>query len=138
MAKSEFFTDKGKFVKNFMKVCGAFPVKRNSSDLNAVNDAGELLKKGKVTAIFPQGRIARNINEFEPKAGAALLSVKNNVPIVPVSIYTESRRKPFSKITVRIGKPIENSEDDSIKSARKLTIKVKEQIKTQLEGKHCL
>ncbi len=138
MAKSEFFTDKGLFVKLFMKSLGAFPVKRNSSDMKSVSDAISILNKDKQLGIFPQGKIVKN-NRFEMKSGAALLSVKTDSIIIPVSIYTSNKIRMFSKITVTFGKPIEVECDtrSSIKQARLITKKIKEQISAQLEEKHC-
>ena len=140
MAKSEFFTDKGFFVKYFMKLVGAFPVKRSTADLHSVSDAASLLNQNKQVGIFPQGRIVNDNTSFELKAGAALLAVKTNAPIIPVSIYCENKIRPFSKITVTFGESIVPNQNDgkqSVKSARKLTQKIKEQISAQLEAKHC-
>ena len=140
MAKSEFFTDKGFFVKCFMKLAGAFPVRRSTADLQSVSDAVSLLNQNKQVGIFPQGRIVNDRTSFELKAGAALLAVKTNSPVVPVSIYCEKKIRPFSKITVTFGKAIvPNQYDDkkSVKAARELTQKIKEQISAQLEAEHC-
>ena len=136
MAKSEFFTDSGIFVKFFMKLCGVFPVKRESSDLGSVNTAAQLLSKNKIVGIFPQGKIVKD-GTFEPKSGAALLAVKNQTPVLPVSIDFEGSIRPFSKITVTFGNLIPPPKDTSLKAARGLTKIIKERITAQLEGKHC-
>lgn len=134
MAKSEFFTEHGKFVRRFFRVCGVFPVKRGSADTASVDTASGLLKKGRVVGIFPQGGIFP-LNEFEPKAGAALLAAKNNVPIVPVSIFAEERIRPFTKITVRFGEPL-FSEGGTLRDARRLNKRLGSQISKQLEVGH--
>lgn len=134
MAKSEFFLGRGFLVSLFMKACGVFSVKRNSADVRSANKALELLKKNKIVGVFPQGKIVRNIMDFEPKAGAALLAAKTGSAIIPVSIYTEGRIHPFSKITVRISEPV-YTEDDSLKSARAATIRLRAIITRNLEGK---
>lgn len=140
MAKSEFFTEKGFIVKIFMKLMGAFPVKRNTSDIKSVSDAINLLEQEKQVGIFPQGRIVRDNGSFDLKSGAALLAVKSSAKILPVSIYTEGKIKPFSKITVTFGHtviPAKNSNERTVKSAKQITQKIKEQISAQLEAKHC-
>lgn len=140
MAKSEFFTDKGFFVKYFMKLTGAFPVKRSTADLQSVSDAVLLLNQNKQVGIFPQGRIVNDGTSFELKAGAALLSVKTNSPVLPVSIYCEKKIRPFAKITVTFGEtiiPNQSENLNAVKSARELTKRIKEQISAQLEAKHC-
>lgn len=134
MAKSEFFTDHGIFVRCFFRICGVFPVKRGSADTASVDRASKLLRKGRVVGIFPQGGIAHS-GDFVPKAGAALLAAKNNVPIVPVSIYAEEKIRPFVKITVRLGKPI-YPEGDSLREARQLNKKLGSIVSGQLEEGH--
>lgn len=138
MAKSEFFTEKGFFVKIFMKIVGAFPVKRNTSDIKSVSDAVLLLKHNKKLGIFPQGRIVKD-NNFDMKSGAALLSIKTQTPVLPVSIYTNGKIGLFSEITVTFGEPVyplKNEEKNSVKQARIFTEKIKGQIVAQLEAKH--
>lgn len=139
MAKSEFFTDKGLFVKWFMKIVGAFPVKRNTSDMQSVSDAVSILLSENQIGIFPQGKIVTD-DSFDMKSGAALLSVKTQSPVLPVSIYKDGKTKIFSKITVTFGKliyPADEKSKTSIKQARLLTEKIKEQIIAQLEEGHC-
>lgn len=142
MAKSEFFTDCGFFVKAFMKLCGVFSVKREYSDTGALNKASVLLKNGNIVGIFPQGRIVSIKSVFEPKAGAALLSVKENVPVLPVSVFSQGKIRPFSKITVIIGKTIfpefeSPAKENSLKAARNLNKLIKKSINTQLEDFIC-
>lgn len=117
----------------FMKLCGVFPVKRSSSDIKSVNKANSLLSLGRIIGIFPQGKIVRD-GSFEPKAGSALLAVKNSVPVLPVSIYSKGKIKPFSKITVTFGKLLYPPKDTSLKAARKFSKTIKEQITAQLEA----
>lgn len=137
MAKSEFFTESGIFVRYFMKLCGVVPVRRESSDMGFVNNAAKLLSENKIIGIFPQGKIVSD-GTFEPKAGAALLAVKNRIPVLPVSVYAEGKIRPFAKITVRFGDLIQPPKDNSLKTARNLTKIIKERVTAQLEEKHCL
>lgn len=136
MAKSEFFTDSGKFVRLFFTSCGVFPVVRGSFDRKAVSRAEEHLMQGRQIGIFPQGGISADRKAFSPKAGAALLSVRTHTPVLPVSIYAEGKIRPFAKITVRFGKPMIPPDDDSLKTARQFSKQIKEIITTQLEEEH--
>lgn len=134
MAKSEFFTNHGWFIRCFFRVCGVFPVKRGSADTVSVDTASGLLKKGRVVGIFPQGGIFP-LNEFEPKAGAALLAARNSVPILPVSVFAEKRIRPFTRITVRFGEPL-FSDGSSLRDARLLNKRLGAKISQQLEAGH--
>ena len=135
MAKSEFFNGCGKFVSCFMTLCGVFPVKRNSADKACADRAGQLLKNGKIIGIFPQGKIVRDINSFDPKAGALLLASRFDVPVIPLSIYHEGRIRLFSKMTVRVCEPV-YADDSSLKSARKAALKLKAVMLKGLEGRN--
>ncbi len=136
MAKSEFFTDYGFAVKCFFKICGVFPVKRNSSDTNAVHSAEEILKNNRIVGIFPQGGISNDRKGFSPKAGVAMLAVKTATAVVPASIYFEGKIRLFTQITVRFGQVLIPSKDSSVKSARIFSKKIKEVILSQLEAEH--
>ncbi|MBQ8133939.1 MAG: 1-acyl-sn-glycerol-3-phosphate acyltransferase [Clostridia bacterium] len=136
MAKSEFFTDYGFAVKWFFRICGVFPVKRNSCDRNAVHSAEEILNNNCIVGIFPQGGISNSRKSFTPKAGAALLAVKTATQVIPASIYFEGKIRPFAQITVRFGQTMIPPEDRSVKSARMFSKKIKEVILRQLEAEH--
>ncbi len=118
MAKSEFFTEHGFFVRNFFRACGVFPVKRGSADKRSVSTAEALLQKGRIVGIFPHGGISRD-GSFSPKAGAALLCCRSSVPMVPAAIITKGKVRPFRKMTVVFGSPIYPG-GDSLRSAREM------------------
>lgn len=141
MAKSELFTEHGKLADKFLRSLGAFPVNRNTADIDSISRAEELLKDNKIVAIFPQGTCVRDDDfSFKAKAGAALLSAQTKSRILPVSIYSEGKIKPFKKITVRIGKMIEWSElgfkDGTLKESRLAAKILNEKIVSQLLKKH--
>ena len=130
MAKSELFRGHGKLIALFLKCCGVFAVEREQADKNAVTIAEKLLYCNKVIGIFPQGGITRERKEFSPKAGAALLSVRTQTPILPVSI------RPFCKITVRYGKAMIPPHEKTLKAARKWNKELQSVITAQLEEEH--
>ncbi len=135
MAKSEFFTEHGFFVRTFFTMCGVFPVRRSSADTVSVNKASLLLKKGKIIGIFPQGGIVRNIPPIRTKAGAALLSAKSRTPLLPAVIYTEGNVRPFVRITVRFGQPM-TADDGSLRAARILNQRLQTELQKLWEEGH--
>jgi len=101
------------FYGYILRGVGAIPVQRNGNDITALKKAIKTLKRGGILGIFPEGRIKNETNNFSPKAGAAYLSVKTNVPIIPLAIKGADTILPvgekwpkFNRIVVRIGKPI--------------------------------
>ena len=102
MAKEELFENK--LFGALISVLGAFPVKRGEGDLAALKAAIKLLKDGENLVIFPEGARSPKEHLHKGKSGAVLIAVKAGVDIVPVGIC--GTYKPFTKMTVRFGKPI--------------------------------
>jgi len=100
MAKEELF--KNPILAYILTKLGAFPVKRGTGDINSIRTALKILKEGKILGILPEGtRTGFNtLRKVKPKAGAALIAVKANVPIVPAAISGDYR-KLFSKVKVK-------------------------------------
>ncbi|WP_054024356.1 lysophospholipid acyltransferase family protein [Bacillus sp. FJAT-28004] len=101
MAKEELFKVPvfGPLIRSF----GAFPVKRGGVSKDAIKSAITLLKEGNVMGIFPEG--SRNNQSGAAKKGAAMIAVRSGAAVVPVAIV--GKYKPFSKIIVCYGKPID-------------------------------
>ena len=136
MAKSELFTDYSPLIRLFLSACGVFAVRRGSADAAAAQKASNLLKRGRIVGIFPQGGIVPLSQGFEPKAGAALLASRNGVPLVPVSIAVRGRIRPFVRMTVCFGQPLV-PEGSSLREARLLNRRLKTQIQNSLEENQC-
>lgn len=91
----------------FTKVHG-FPVDRGNMDMVAVRTALNLLKEGKTLGIFPEGTRSKSGHMLPLLGGASLMALRAGVDVVPV--YIDGNYKPFTKMTVRVGKPIETAD----------------------------
>ncbi len=100
MAKEELFSVP--LLAPLIRVFGAFPVRRGVSDLRSLRRGLELLRRGKVVGIFPEGTRRRSLGRGHP--GALFLALEAGVPVIPVAI--SGRYLPFGRVTVRIGKPL--------------------------------
>jgi 1-acyl-sn-glycerol-3-phosphate acyltransferase len=107
LAKQELFVNG--FVKFLAKKVHALPVKRNSKDTSVVKESVKALKQGNILLVFPEG--TRNGIEKHGKihSGAVIMANMANVPIVPVGI--QATYKPFSKVIINYGKPIDLREN---------------------------
>lgn len=113
MAKEELF--KIPLLNQGIKLYGAYPVKRNAADRSAIRSAINCLSQGWAIGIFLEGTRTANARIDNPKLGAATISAKTRVPILPVSLWgTNKILLPGSlpvprpvPVTVRIGKLIE-------------------------------
>lgn len=91
------------FIGKILKLVGTFGVRRGASDIHAVKYALEELKKGEYVVLFPEGTRVKSREEGEPKTGAAMLSTRTGVNVLPV--YIPMHKKPFRINRVYIGKP---------------------------------
>ncbi|MEW6230583.1 MAG: lysophospholipid acyltransferase family protein [Bacillota bacterium] len=111
MAKHELFSNR--LFAYVLTRLGAFPVRRGHADKEAFHTAFEVLSKGQVLGMFPEGTRSLNGGLQPPYSGAAILAEKTGAPVVPVGIVGTGRimRKGaaiprYGRITVRVGRPI--------------------------------
>ena len=124
MAKAELF--KNKFIKWFGRKCCVFPVKRGMRDIESIKYSLNLLKDGEILVIFPEG--TRNGMEKNGKAqnGVAYMAIRTGVPVIPVGIHGEM--KPFKKVKLNIGEPLDFSQYKTNKPEKEILDKVSKEI----------
>jgi 1-acyl-sn-glycerol-3-phosphate acyltransferase len=112
MAKEELF--KVPVLAQVIRLYGAYPVSRGTSDRTAIRSALECLENGWAVGIFLEGTRTPDGKIHDPKRGAALLAAKAKVPLLPVSLWgAENILQKGSSIprsvplTIRIGQLIE-------------------------------
>ncbi len=116
MAKEELF--KFRPFGALITKLGAFPIKRGHSDFGALRGAIHMTEQNRHIVIFPEGGRSHGDRLRRGKMGAAMVAVKARASILPIGI--EGSYKPFSRLTVNIGKPIDLSEyfDKKLTSAQ--------------------
>ena len=82
-------------------------VKRDAKDIGALKGTLACIKKGESIALFPEGTRNGLKKGESVKGGAAFFAIKTGVKVVPVGIAGEI--KPFHKLTVIYGKPLDFS-----------------------------
>lgn len=126
MAKEELF--KVPILNLIIVGLKAFPVKRGTGDRQAFKTALNLLKKGEILGLFPEGTRSKTGKLGSPHPGVGLLALKGNCPVVPIALLGTDKK--FGPITVRIGKPIIFQEEKIDKEA---TEKVSKAIMNEIE-----
>lgn len=106
MAKKELFA--GPLLKKLFTSVGAFPVRRGMSDREALRTGLKVLKEGHVMGLFPEGTRSKTGELGKPLAGAGFFALRTDAAVVPCAVV--GTYKPFSKMTVIYGKPIDMSE----------------------------
>ncbi len=116
MAKEELF--KIPFFGILLRNVGAFPLKREQSDVSAIKEAIRRLKNGNGLVVFPEGTRNKNKNNFQVQSGIGMLSSKAKCPILPAFISGADRAMPAgakvikpARIKVRFGRPLEFNND---------------------------
>ncbi len=101
MAKEDLY--RHKIVGWFISKMGAFAVRRTKGDTTAIKTGQDVVRRGDVMGIFPEG--TRNFEgpPIRAKAGVALIASTTGAPVLPVSIYRPGRFRFFKKTTLRFG-----------------------------------
>ena len=133
MAKAELF--KIPCLGFVIRACGAYPVKRGIADKNTIKTACNKLSNNNCIGIFIDGTRQKNGRVNKPKQGAALLAFKNQKLLLPVAIVNSHRLirfkfciPLFSKIVIKVGKPILPPKSSSRNDLNSVTINLQENI----------
>ena len=102
MAKSELFHIP--VLATVIRALGAFPVDRSRGDVAAFKAANEVLARGEVLGIFPEGTRNKN-GRGTPQLGVALLASRSGATVVPAYVSGTSQAKRRAKVTVVFGEP---------------------------------
>lgn len=128
LAKEELF--KNGFLCWIADLFGIYPVKRGKADMQAIKTSLKILKHDELLLIFPEGTRNGMAKGVKPKNGAVLIAGAAKKPIIPIGI--QGSFKPFTKVIVNIGKPIDYSNlKEEIKDkdeASKLTAELMQEI----------
>lgn len=105
LAKEELFSNK--FLCWIADLFGIYPVKRGKADMQAIKISLKLLKQEELLLMFPEGTRNGLEKGIKPKNGAVVISATSGKPIIPIGI--KGSFKPFRKVIVKIGEPIDYS-----------------------------
>ena len=126
MAKEELF--KNPFFSWLIRRCGAFPVTRGAGDDTAINTALEVIKKGRIFVIFPEGTRSKDGTIGRGKSGIALIASEAAAPVLPVCI----RYRGTKDIAVNIGKLLPAEEvhidEEDRKSMRRVSNRIHDEL----------
>jgi len=108
MAKEELFHSP--LMALVVKGFGAFPVRKQGADRDALRQAQEVLEKGLALGVFPEGTRSKTAVLQPGMLGAAFIALRTGAPVLPVGIYgTEglnaARLLRHPAITLHIGEP---------------------------------
>ena len=102
LAKEELF--KNKFLYWLADKTHIMPVKRGKQDIAILKKSLNILKNNNIVLLFPEGTRNGIAKNGKIQNGAALMTLKSGVPILPVGI--QGGYKLFSKVKINYGKPM--------------------------------
>ena len=94
----------GKFRSILLRGVGGIKIDRNIADLEAIKQSVEVLKNGRLLAIFPQGGIDEQDDVNSIKSGAVFMALRASVPIIPM--YIRPKKHWYDRRTVVIGETV--------------------------------
>jgi 1-acyl-sn-glycerol-3-phosphate acyltransferase len=107
MAKVELFKP---VLGQLLLAGGAFPVRRGERDLQSIQTAVDICRRGDVVAMFPEGtrreKGLRKRFEHRPRTGSARIALAAGVPLVPAAIKGTDELSRLKKLHVAYGDPV--------------------------------
>ena len=109
VAKSELFTYR--WQSWILSSLGAFPVRRGAADADMIDTAKEILARGDIVLMFPEGTRIRPGSLAKPRRGVGRLALETGAPVVPMALIgTEAVRRGWRirphKVRIRAGSPL--------------------------------
>lgn len=98
----EVMFNKGKLFAWFLKCIGGIKVEREAYDFSFLSKCVDLLNKGKVVEIFPEGRLPlkeeTELLDFKPSF--VYLALESGAPIIPVYTNGSYAKKQRAKVVI--------------------------------------
>jgi len=111
MAKEEIF--RNPLIAWFLGKLQAYPVSRDRVNSSSIKRTLDLLKKGRVLLLFPEGTRGDGRTLLKAKPGIAIIAERSGAPMVPVFLEGPEKVLPrgshrirLHKVTVHIGPPM--------------------------------
>lgn len=104
-AKKELF-EINPFVTWFIRQCGAVVVRGTRDEVDTINEAVELCRKGGGLLLYPEGTREKEGRILTPKSGVFLVAAQAGVDIVPCRVLYDTpdgRMKLFCRVKVVFG-----------------------------------
>jgi 1-acyl-sn-glycerol-3-phosphate acyltransferase len=95
--------------RRLLPLIGVFPISPRSGELDeaGVRTVYQVLERGGVVLMFPEGRYSRGRGLRPLKAGVGHFALHAGVPVCPVTVRGTDVLRPFARIEVAIGPAIQ-------------------------------
>ena len=86
----------------YLRMFGAFAVRRGESDREAVRRMREVVREGHLLGVFAEGTRQRSGVPGHVQPGAAMVAVNEEVPVIPAAIHGSQGWEPWRPAPVSI------------------------------------
>ncbi len=144
LAKAEYFTErgiKGRLKKGFFAGVGQVPIDRSGgrASEDAIRKGLEVLRKGDLLGIYPEGTRSPDGRLYRGKTGIARMALDAGVPVIPVAmintfdIQPQGRVMPkIMRVGIKIGEPLDFSRYEGMSGDRFVLRSVTDEIMYEL------
>ncbi|MFR8104277.1 MAG: (d)CMP kinase [Clostridia bacterium] len=109
IAKEELYQNP--YIAWLGRLFNVIPIKRGKQDIEAMKRSLKVLSSGEMLGLFPEGTRNGMGKGEDVKNGAAFMAARTGKPVIPIGIQGDF--KPFHKIILNIGKPLDFSDYQS-------------------------
>ena len=144
LAKADYFAGrgiKGLLTKGFMKGAGQVPIDRSGGRASeaALRKGLEILGKGELLGIYPEGTRSPDGRLYRGKTGIARMALEAGVPVIPVAMINTFDIQPPGKVLprimrvgIRIGEPLDFSRYEGMEGDRFVLRSITDEIMYEL------
>jgi len=144
LAKSEYFTGrglKGKLTALFFRLTNQLPMDRSggAASANSLSTGAEVLAKGGLLGIYPEGTRSPDAKLYRGKVGVAKLVLSAGVPVIPVAMIGTDKVQPIGRklpnirrIGMIFGEPLDFSRYQGLEDDRFVQRSVTDEIMYEL------
>jgi 1-acyl-sn-glycerol-3-phosphate acyltransferase len=144
LAKAEYFTGrglKGWLTKAFFAGVGQVPIDRSGGRASeaAIAKALEILGRGDLLGIYPEGTRSPDGRLYRGKTGIARMALEAGVPVIPVAMINTFDIQPPGKLIprimrvgIRIGEPLDFSRYEGMSGDRFVLRSITDEIMYEL------
>lgn len=111
------------------------PLNRKAKDRRKVLDkALEVLRKGGIIIIYPEGTRNKKRELLPGKTGVAELAIRSGAPVIPIGLIYKDHQPPSLPVIINVGQPLYFRQVENSPTLREITDKIMEKL-AELSGK---
>jgi 1-acyl-sn-glycerol-3-phosphate acyltransferase len=144
LAKAEYFTErgfKGRLKKGFFAGVGQVPIDRSGgrASEDAIRKGIEILRKGELLGIYPEGTRSPDGRLYRGKTGIARMALEAGAPVIPVAMINTFDIQPpgqvmpkIMRVGIKVGEPLDFSRYEGMSGDRFVLRSITDEIMYEL------